>query len=56
MYRVSFGDTIVQLLEFEQGQATPLIDRFICIALGRFVIDQGDQYYSSSVPEAHRQI
>ena len=56
MSRVSSDDTIGQLLEAEQGQATPLIDCSRQIASGNLVLDQGYQPHSSLVPEEHRQI
>ena len=56
MSRVSSDDTISQLLEAEQGQATPLINRYRRIASGNLVLDQGDQSHSLSVPESHRKI
>ena len=56
MSRVSSDDTIGQLLEAEQGQATTLIDCSRRIASVNLILNQGDQYHSSSVPEYHRQI
>ena len=56
MPRVSSDNTIGQLIEAKQVQATPLINHYRRITSGNLVLDQGDQPHSFPVPEAHRKI